>query len=93
MAHFRGVVEGSRGSESRLGSKASGLAVVAQSWDGQIRVDLFDRDGVDHVRIVAQPNSGMYGGDQKSTVLFFGSVRKARGLRAPGKVGGLTPCQ
>lgn len=36
MAHFRGTVSGARGEASRLGHKASGMRVEAQSWQGKV---------------------------------------------------------
>lgn len=47
MAHFYGTIKGARGEASRLGSKASGLKVVAASWDGAIEVVL-DVDSKGH---------------------------------------------
>ncbi len=41
MAHFYGTLSGSRGQASRLGSKASGLNVVAASWQGAVDVRLW----------------------------------------------------
>jgi len=40
MAHFRGILRGSRGEATRLGTKASGLRVEAQSWQGKLVVYL-----------------------------------------------------
>lgn len=52
MAHFFGEIEGQRGAASRLGSKDSGLRVVAASWSGAIKVWLrHDRDGQDHYTV------------------------------------------
>jgi hypothetical protein len=47
MAHFYGSAQGHRGQASRLGSKASGLDVVAASWQGAVTTRLYERDGVD----------------------------------------------
>lgn len=52
MAHFYGSLQGQRGEATRLGSKASGLHITAASWHGAIEVELFERDGVDHYRVV-----------------------------------------
>lgn len=54
MAQYFGSLQGQRGEATRLGSKASGLTVTAASWDGAIRVDLFERDGENHYRVVEQ---------------------------------------
>ena len=40
MAAFYGSVQGSRGEVHRLGTKKSGLAVVAASWDGSVETVL-----------------------------------------------------
>jgi hypothetical protein len=74
MAHFRGYVEGNRSSASRLGSEESGVRVIAQSWDGQIRVDMWHQAGEDWVRIIAEPN-GLP--DVGGKVLWKGPVKSA----------------
>ena len=38
MAHFLGLVDGSRGKASRLGTPQSGLHTVAASWQGAVEV-------------------------------------------------------
>lgn len=40
MSHFYGILNGTRGEATRCGSKGSGLATTAASWDGAIRVYL-----------------------------------------------------
>lgn len=40
MAHFYGVLQGSRGEATRCGTKASDLDVTAASWQGAVRVRL-----------------------------------------------------
>ena len=45
MANFYGTVQGNRGMASRLGTKSSGLAVTAQSWDGSVIVRMYEEDG------------------------------------------------
>lgn len=47
MAHFYGTIRGQRGEASRLGSKASGLAVYAASWQGAVRVTLYYNSATD----------------------------------------------
>jgi len=47
MAQYRGVVEGSRGSASRLGHKTTGLTVKANGWHLGVTVDVTYRDGKD----------------------------------------------
>ena len=51
MAHFRGIIQGSRGEASRLGGKNSGIKAVLSSWDNHIHVYLYDKDGMDFARI------------------------------------------
>ena len=41
MAHFYGTIQGQRGQASRLGTKASGLSVIAASWGGAIDVRIW----------------------------------------------------
>lgn len=62
MAHFYGGVTGMRGEATRLGSKASGLSTFAASWEGAVRVHLYERDGVDYadVSLVPHHGGGMY---------------------------------
>lgn len=47
MARFRGSVRGQRGTETRLGSEKSGLAVCADGWNFGVSVSLRVRDGED----------------------------------------------
>ena len=39
MAQFRAIIQGNRGGVSRLGSKKSGLSVVANGWHLGIKVN------------------------------------------------------
>jgi hypothetical protein len=72
MAHFYGTLQGNRGSASRLGTKASGLVVTAQSWSGSVTVSLWQDDqGNDCVNVRACPGSAP-GGE----TLFSGTVDK-----------------
>ncbi len=70
MAHFRGILQGNRGETSRLGSKASGLTTIAQSWQGAVRVRLYEVDGVDmaHVQLETHYGAG------SSRTLYQGPV-------------------
>ncbi|MGE0576123.1 MAG: hypothetical protein AB7F22_07675 [Reyranella sp.] len=61
MAHFRGTVQGIRGQASRLGSKASGLEITANGWDGGVTVRLYERNGKDWARITLTGGSGYSG--------------------------------
>jgi hypothetical protein len=81
MAHFRGyVVRGPaigdrlREPASRVGTKRSGLEVVAQSWHGQIRVVLWHKDGTDWARIVVEPHGDPAAGKD----LWCGPVKDLR---------------
>lgn len=51
MAHYYGLVKGQRGEASRLGSKSSGLTVIAASWNGAIKVTLTHINGNDYANI------------------------------------------
>ena len=74
MAHFRGVVAGSRGKASRLGTKASGLQTVAQAWSGQVVVQLWEScGGEDCVTIEVEANGG-----GSPHCLFFGTMAELR---------------
>ena len=79
MAHFRGYVEGGRGEASRLGTKSSGITVVAQSWEGQIRVTLHEQDGEDWATVTVGPNPGMYGDTLPKRMLAHGPIASLRG--------------
>lgn len=48
MAHFRAVIQGSRGEASRLGHKSTGLSVKAQTWGWDLSVFVAHRDGDGH---------------------------------------------
>ena len=58
MAHFRGTLQGARGEASRLGGKGSGLVATAASWQGGVRVYLYNIDDVDMARIELRPHHG-----------------------------------
>ena len=60
MSHFYGTLEGSRGEATRCGTKDSGITTHAAGWNGAIRVNVYERDGVDYYRVTLQPwhNSG-----------------------------------
>lgn len=74
MAHFMGELRGKSGTVSRLGSKSSGLDMVAKAWTGSIRTHLFVIDGVDHVRISANRENDGSGVDR---VIYNGPVAGA----------------
>ena len=72
MAHFLASVKGSRGEASRLGTKQSGLDVVAASWSGSVRVRLWfdESSGVDHCSVFLSP----WHGSGVSVSLYRGPV-------------------
>lgn len=60
MAHFFAQVLGARGrAVSRLGDKSSGVETVAASWNGAIKVTLFQKDGRDWYRVEQTPWLGV----------------------------------
>lgn len=60
MAHFMCEIEGDRGSESRLGSKASGVRAKVRSWSGdaQLHLDHNTTTGTDELRLTLRPEHG-----------------------------------
>ena len=59
MAHFYGVLRGTRGEATRCGSKNSGLTVTAASWRGSVRVTLYmDSNGTDMASVTLAPWRG-----------------------------------
>lgn len=71
MAHFYGVLGGSRGQATRCGTKGSGMTATAASWDGAVRSTLYDRDGIAWVTVELIP----WHGHGTSRVLYDGAVR------------------
>jgi len=61
MARFYGTVQGSRGEAYRVGHSTHGLRVTAQSFSGDLVIELFDHEGEDHVRIAARGHGEMTG--------------------------------
>lgn len=70
MAHFMGIVQGSRGEASRLGGRESGMRTTAASWQGSARTYLYEEDGIDKVKVTLEPwqNKGEF------KVLYDGPV-------------------
>lgn len=60
MARFRGIVEGSRQQVTRCGTPRSGLMTIAQSWSGDIRVQMYDMKGEDWVRVYSTMHASVY---------------------------------
>ncbi len=72
MAHFYGELNGARGPASRLGTKGSGLKVVAASWQGAVKTTLYhnSRDGKDYAIVALIP----WHGKGVSRILYEGPV-------------------
>lgn len=58
MAHFYGTIQGSRGQASRLGTRGTGLTTYAASWEGAVRVYMYEKDGVDLVQVELVQHQG-----------------------------------
>ena len=73
MAHFRGVLQGRRGSTSRLGDKRKGIHATLNGWNAGVYVELCHEDekdcgsGRDIVRVYQ--TKGSNGGGEKVLVL------------------------
>jgi len=70
MAHFYGMLKGSRGRATRCGTRTSGMDTTAASWDGAVSVSLYERDGRDYARVALTP----WHGRGTSRVLYDGPV-------------------
>lgn len=70
MAHFYGRMQGQRGEATRCGSKLSGITTTAASWNGAVRVELYEHNGVDHARVELTP----WHGKGTSRALYDGPV-------------------
>lgn len=58
MAHFYGTLNGSRGPTSRCGTKNSGMITQTASWEGAVKVYLWESEGVDMARVSLIPWHG-----------------------------------
>lgn len=78
MAHFYGVLQGSRGEATRCGTKASGMRTHAASWEGQVKVVMYyhEREERDYVRVSLARWHG--GGVERE--LYHGPVGEYRPL-------------
>lgn len=67
MAHFYGVLRGSRGEATKTGGKSSGLVTQAAGWGGCIRTHVWhdDETGKDMYRITIEPWHGSGGATQE----------------------------
>lgn len=72
MAHFIGHVDGARGPASRLGTKNSGMKVVAASWKGAVKTTLYHdgATGKDYATVALIP----WHGKGVSRILYDGPV-------------------
>jgi hypothetical protein len=75
MARYYGTIQGARGPASRLGRANTGLTVTAQSYAGDIVVNLMAHDvpgddEVDMVSIYARPH-----GVGSGVCLYYGSIK------------------
>jgi len=87
VATFRGVVKGSRSSCSRLGTRESGLTVIAQTESGELHLDVWRRtDGSDAWTLTQRDNTHCPSGLRTET-LASGTVGEsvceyANGMRS-----------
>jgi hypothetical protein len=58
MAHFYGTLQGHRGQASRLGTAKSGIGTTTASWQGAVKVELYQNGDVDIARVVLIPWNG-----------------------------------
>jgi len=74
MAHFIGKLNGARGPASRLGTKNSGMEVIAASWNGAVKTTLYHNasDGRDYAQVALIP----WHGKGVSRILYDGPVDK-----------------
>jgi hypothetical protein len=73
MAHFYARIAGRRGPASRLGTRSSGIEATAASWQGAVRVRLYERDGVDMADVSLIP----WHGNGRHVALYSGPVAGA----------------
>lgn len=74
MSHFYGTIEGNRGRATRCGTVGSGMMTIAASWQGAVRVDLYDEKGVDMACVSLTP----WEGRGISSILYEGPVSGKR---------------
>ena len=71
MARFYGTVQGARGEATRLGHANTGLYVTAQSYSGDIVVELYAVGDNDYCRITARNHVGKA---YQHTALYDGPI-------------------
>lgn len=69
MAHFIGVVQGSRGEASRLGGKETGMRVNANGWEAGVTVRAVHIDGKDRFYLYRTAGSNGYTSQHIATVI------------------------
>lgn len=81
MAHFIGKLNGARGPASRLGTKNSGMEVIAASWNGAVKTTLYHNasDGRDYAQVALIP----WHGKGVSRILYDGPVDKPADAPSP----------
>jgi hypothetical protein len=83
MAQFIGIVQGNRGSTSRLGTKETGLYATVNGWHRGIEVRAYHEDGEDCFDIYI--TGGSTGSDTHNRLCHVAESGVVRGL------GSLTP--
>ena len=65
MAHFYGVIQGSRGSVSRGGTKNSGMTASVNGWNVGARIEVYhdSETGLDTITVIK--TSGSNGGNSE----------------------------
>ena len=71
MSHFYGTLQGTRGKATRCGSRTSGMVSHTASYEGAIRVELYEYDGVDHALVEIVRWEGSLGATK---ILYDGPV-------------------
>ena len=65
MSHFYASAKGSRGANTRCGSKSSGMVAHASSWDDGVRVNIYHSEGYDYFEVYRTSGSRSGGGADK----------------------------
>lgn len=69
MAHFTGVVQGSRGEATRLGGKPSRMRVNASGWDLGVTARMLHIDGKDRIYIYRTAGSNGHSSQHIATII------------------------
>jgi len=71
MAHFYGTLSGrAKTVGTRCGTKTSGIATVAASWQGAVSTTLYEHEGTDYALVQLIP----WHGSGQTKVLYRGPV-------------------